>query len=99
MPITDIERIRKFSQKCGATVPERIIQRLEKFGSTIDEAKKVGIEVATEQCRDLMEHGIHYLHFYTLNQSEIVSQIVKNLNLQSRGPRASKNPSLLKMRS
>jgi methylenetetrahydrofolate reductase (NADPH) len=98
MPITDIEKIRKFSQKCGATVPERIIQRFEKLGSTIDEAKKVGIEVATEQCRDLLEHGIRYFHFYTLNQSEVISQIVKNLNLPNREPRVSENPSLLKVR-
>ncbi len=82
MPITDIGRINKFSQKCGATVPGHIIQRFEKAGSTTEEIKKVGIEVATEQCADLLEHGIRYFHFYTLNQGDIVFQIVSNLGLQ-----------------
>jgi methylenetetrahydrofolate reductase (NADPH) len=85
MTITNIERIKKFSQKCGATLPDKIIQRFERAGPKVEEAKKVGIEVATEQCADLLEHGIRYLHFYTLNQSDAVFQIVSNLGLQNPG--------------
>jgi methylenetetrahydrofolate reductase (NADPH) len=85
MPITDIDRIKKFSQRCGATLPEHVIQRFEKVGSVAEEAKKVGIEVATEQCADLLEHGVRYFHFYTLNQSDAVLQIVNNLGLQNLG--------------
>ena len=87
MPITDIDRIKKFSQKCGATLPEHVIRRFEKTSSVAGEAKKAGVEVATEQCADLLEHGIGYFHFYTLNQSDAVYQIVKNLNLQNLGTR------------
>jgi methylenetetrahydrofolate reductase (NADPH) len=85
MPITDIERIRKFSQTCGATLPAKVIRRFERVGSTAQEAKKVGIEVATEQCADLLQHGLHYFHFYTLNQSDAVLQIVTDLGLQNLG--------------
>jgi len=83
MPISDLARIQKFSQMCGATLPGSIVHRLEKAGA--DEAKKVGIEVATEQCADLLEHGVRYFHFYTLNQSDAVSQIASNLGLESLG--------------
>ncbi len=85
MPITDINRIKKFSQRCGATLPVNIIQEFEKAGSTDEEVRKVGIEVTTQQCADLLEHGIRYFHFYTLNQSDPVSQIVSNLRLQNLG--------------
>lgn len=85
MPITDIGKIRKFSWKCGATVPNHVIQRFEKAGSTTEEARKVGIEVATEQCADLLEHGVRYFHFYTLNQGDVVFQIVSNLGIQNPG--------------
>ena len=85
MPITNIDRIKKFSQRCGATLPDKIIQQFERAGSTAEDAKKVGIEVATEQCADLLEHGLHYFHFYTLNQSDAVLQIVSNLGLQNLG--------------
>jgi methylenetetrahydrofolate reductase (NADPH) len=83
MPITDIDRTVRFSQRCGATVPDRIIKRFETTGSMTGEAKKVGIEVATEQCADLLQHGLRYFHFYTLNQSEAVLQIVSNVGLQN----------------
>ncbi len=83
MPISDIDRIRRFSQMCGATLPDYIVQRLEKAGA--GEAGKVGIEVATEQCADLLEHGVRYFHFYALNQSDAVSQIVSNLGLERLG--------------
>jgi methylenetetrahydrofolate reductase (NADPH) len=85
MPITDIGRIKKFSQRCGATLPEHVIQRFEKVGSVAEEVKKVGMEVATEQCTDLLEHGVRYFHFYTLNQSDAILQIVSNLGLQNLG--------------
>jgi len=63
MPITDIDRTKKFSQMCSATLPEHVIQRFEKVGSVAGDAKKIGVEVATEQCADLLEHGIRYFHF------------------------------------
>jgi methylenetetrahydrofolate reductase (NADPH) len=81
MPITDINRIGTFCAKCGATLPDRITQRLEKAGLAKEDIKKTSIEIVTEQCADLMAHGVKYLHFFTLNQSEIVSQVVSNLGL------------------
>jgi methylenetetrahydrofolate reductase (NADPH) len=85
MPIIDINRIKRFSQRCGATLPEHVIQRFEKLGYVAGEVKKLGIEIATEQCADLVEHGVRYVHFYTLNQSDAVLQIVSNLGLQNLG--------------
>lgn len=83
MPISDIDRIKRFCQMCGATLPDYIVRRLEKAGA--DEVGKVGIEVATEQCADLLEHGVRYFHFYTLNQFDAVSQIASNLGLKRLG--------------
>jgi methylenetetrahydrofolate reductase (NADPH) len=85
MAITDIERIKTFSKRCGATLPDKIIQQFEEAGPATEEAKKVGVEIATEQCADLLEHGVRYFHFYTLNQSDAVLQVVSNLGLQDLG--------------
>jgi methylenetetrahydrofolate reductase (NADPH) len=85
MPITDFGKIRGFAEKCGATIPDRVTKRFEKATSDAEEVRKIGIEVATEQCADLLEHGVPHLHFYTLNRSATVIQIVKNLDLPNRG--------------
>ncbi len=85
MAITDIDRIKKFSQICGATLPDKVIGRFERVGSAAEEEKRLGIDIATEQCADLLEHGVRYFHFYTLNQSDAVAQIISNLGLQNPG--------------
>ncbi len=85
MPIMDIDRIRKFSRQCGAALPEHIIQRFERASSSSEEIRRIGIDLATEQCADLLKNGVRYFHFYTLNRSEAVTQIVNNLGLHSPG--------------
>ena len=85
MPITDINKIKQFSQRCGATLPEHIVRRFESAGPSVQEAGKIGIELATAQCDDLLKNGIRYFHFYTLNRSEVIAGIVNNLGLQNLG--------------
>jgi methylenetetrahydrofolate reductase (NADPH) len=78
MPITDIEKIKHFSQMTGATLPKSIIGTMEKAASP-EEAIKLGVEFATRQCQDLRQNGVKYFHFYTMNQSRAVTEIVNNL--------------------
>ncbi len=78
MPITDIEKIKKFSQMTGATLPKSIVGPMEKAASP-EEALKLGVDFATKQCEDLRQNGVNYFHFYTLNQSQAVTEILNNL--------------------
>jgi len=90
MVITDIEKIKTFAKRCFATMPDRVVSRFEKANGDPDEMKKIGIEVATEQARDLLNHGVPYLHFYTLNQADPVIEVVKNLGWQDPAQRKKK---------
>jgi methylenetetrahydrofolate reductase (NADPH) len=78
MPVTDIEKIKRFSQMTGATLPPSLVERMEKATSA-DEARRLGIDFAIRQCQDLRENGVRYFHFYTLNRSETVAEILGNL--------------------
>ncbi len=79
MPVTDIRKIKRFTEICGATLPPDLIQKME--GKAPEEARKIGIEFATRQIGDLWDHGIRYFHFYTLNRSDVVTEILHNLAL------------------
>lgn len=78
MPITNIEKIKHFSQMTGATLPKSIVEPMEKAASH-EEVLKLGVEFATKQCEDLRQNGVKYFHFYTMNQSRAVAEIVNNL--------------------
>ena len=78
MPVTDFEKIKRFSQMSGATLPPSLAERMEKAKSA-DEARRLGIDFAVRQCQDLWENGVRYFHFYTLNRSEVVTEILRNL--------------------
>jgi len=80
MPITEIAKIKMFSEMCGATLPASLVERMEKATSK-EEVRKMGIDFATRQCEDLLANGVRYLHFYTLNRAETVQEILHNLAL------------------
>jgi methylenetetrahydrofolate reductase (NADPH) len=44
-----------------------------------EEMRKLGVEFAVKQCEDLMNHGVRYFHFYTMNRSDSVSEILNAL--------------------
>jgi methylenetetrahydrofolate reductase (NADPH) len=76
MPITDLKKIRKFASFCKATIPKTVEDRMSGALDKPEEMQKIGIEFAIEQCEDLLDNGIRYLHFYTMNRSDTVSAII-----------------------
>lgn len=76
MPITDCRKIEEFAEFCNATIPKGIKEKMASVLDEPDEMKKLGIEYAIKQCKDLMKNGVRYLHFYTMNKSDAVSEII-----------------------
>ena len=81
IPVANAGQIKKFSAMCGAKLPESFSSRLDELGDDADAVREYGIEYATGQCRELLERGTPGLHFYTLNKSKAVLQILANLGL------------------
>ncbi len=46
---------------------------------------RIGNHWATEQCRDLLDHKVRGIHFYTLNKSSATRQIYLTLGLSRSG--------------
>ena len=48
---------------------------------TDEDARLLGIEWATEQCRDLYAHGVENIHFYTMSAVDSVAEVARRLQL------------------
>ena len=81
MPITNYSNLARFSETCGAEIPQWLAKRLQAYGDDVDSIKAYGADVVTDMCQRLLDAGVPGLHFYTLNQAEATLNIWDNLSL------------------
>ena len=82
MPIYNITQLARFSSVCGAEIPRWLKMRLEEYGDDLQSLRAFGIDVVSELCAHLLESGVPSLHFYTLNQAGIISDIIENIRAE-----------------
>lgn len=86
MPITNHANLIKFSSACGAEIPRWLRKRLETLESNNDDLCKYGVEVVSKMCEKLFEGGAPGLHFYSMNRSGPIIEIIKNLGISAASP-------------
>jgi len=69
MPITNYKQLSRFSDMCGAEIPQWIRRRLEGFGDDGAAIREFGRDVVTYLCERLLKGGAPGLHIYTLNRA------------------------------
>jgi methylenetetrahydrofolate reductase (NADPH) len=79
--ILSATQIKKFTQMCGARIPDALRVKLDELGTNDAAAAEFGIEYATKQCEELLRAGVPGLHFYTLNKANSTVRVLKNLGL------------------
>ncbi len=80
MPITSPGTYKRIPELAlGARYPARLQRAILRAGSDAEAVKNVGIHWATEQARDLLDHNVRGIHFYTLNHSQATREIYKAL--------------------
>ena len=83
MPVTSLGGMKRMAQLAlGARFPARLMKALQRCQDDPAAVRNVGIHWATEQCRDLLDHGVRGIHLYTLNRSDATRQIYQNLGLR-----------------
>lgn len=81
MPVTNLGQIQRFAELSGAGVPAELVERFARLGDDQAAVRELGIEIASNLCRDLLDQGAPGLHFYTLNSSTATREIYANLAL------------------
>ncbi|MDB4040063.1 methylenetetrahydrofolate reductase [NAD(P)H] [Methylophilaceae bacterium] len=80
MPIYNIKQLSRFSSNCGAEIPRWLRLKLESYGDDIQSLRDYGVDVISELCETLVQYDVPGIHFYTLNESKIVSKIINNIS-------------------
>ncbi len=79
MPITNLSQVKRFTAMCGARIPAELLERLEATGGEHEAVRRIGVEHAIRQCRELLDGGAPGIHFYTLNRSRATTEILEAL--------------------
>jgi len=83
MPIYSVKMTENLAGLCGTKIVKKVRDGLDQLPKD-DKAAVVqfGIDLATEQCRDLIKNGVKGIHFYTMNRSKTVVSILNNLKAE-----------------
>ena len=82
LPVTNYAQVKKFSARCGASVPRWLSDFFEDVDDDPETRKLVAAHVAGEQCRLLQAEGVQEFHFYTLNRPELARAICRLLGIK-----------------
>jgi methylenetetrahydrofolate reductase (NADPH) len=81
MPFHNFHRIAQFAQRDGIDIPRWVALKMEGYLDDAASIRAFGLDVVTRLCERLIEGGAPGLHFYALNQSELVLEIGRRLGL------------------
>ncbi len=79
MPILNFGQVSRMAELSGAELPREILDQIEPIAHDRAEVRRLGIELATQLCRDLLAGGAPGLHFMTLNRSPATREIFDQL--------------------
>ncbi len=78
--LTDYIQIEKICHLSGAKYPEALKERIEPIKDDKEKVARAGIEYAVDQCDELLRKGAPGVHFYVMNKSHSVREVIKRLN-------------------
>jgi methylenetetrahydrofolate reductase (NADPH) len=79
MPVTNYRQIKRFTQMCGASIPDDFERELAAREEDPEAVKDLGVSFAALQCSELLARGAPGIHFYTLNKSPATRAILAAL--------------------
>jgi methylenetetrahydrofolate reductase (NADPH) len=84
MPVTNVKQINRIAELTGVALPATVRERLHAVADDPDAVREVGVEIATELSRRLLDGGAPGLHFITMNRSTATLDVFSGLGLAAR---------------
>ncbi|MBP7211980.1 methylenetetrahydrofolate reductase [NAD(P)H] [bacterium] len=78
LPVKSFTQLEKMLSMGRVTLPKKFAEILEKHKDNPDDIRKIGIDFTTQQAQQLVDNEVSGLHFYTLNSSKSICEILDN---------------------
>jgi methylenetetrahydrofolate reductase (NADPH) len=85
LPVTNVKQLQRMAELGGTPIPANIAKIFSDIADDADAVRKVGVELATKLCQELIELNVPGIHFYTMNTADATLQICQNLGLANNG--------------
>ena len=77
IPIANFSRIKEFSKKCGAKIPDHFEALYAKAGDDKAAQSDVSRKIIEDQVRDLAANDVEAIHIYTLNRVDLTADAIR----------------------
>lgn len=77
-PLAKLSQLTVVPKTFHCDIPQELAAEAVKC-KTDEEARRLGIEWATAQCKDLYAHGVNNIHFYTVSAVDSVAEVARRL--------------------
>ena len=81
LPIQSYQGFMKMTSLAGTKIPEEILVELEEVKHDEHEVREYGVNLCVRMCKQLVQAGIKYLHFYTVNLEKSTVVVVDKLGI------------------
>lgn len=81
LPFLSADQIKRFTSLCGAKLSAELLKRLEALAHDDEAVRQLGVEICTDLCRRLLDHGVPGFHVYSLNRVASTQELLTNLGL------------------
>ncbi len=81
MPVTNVKQIERIAELTGVALPQDVTERLHRVADDPAAVREVGVEIAIELSRTLLDGGAPGLHFITMNRSTATLDVFAGLGL------------------
>lgn len=79
LPVSNIRQVVSFSEKCGASVPDWLVERFSSIQDDKELLPLVSASTCSDLCRTLSIEGVSSFHFYTLNRATLPLAVARVL--------------------
>jgi methylenetetrahydrofolate reductase (NADPH) len=84
LPIANVKQLKRMAELTGTPIPAHLEAQFAAISDNPDDVRKLGVEIATQFCEELIEASVPGLHFYTMNTATATMEIAANLGLLNR---------------